>query len=84
MIYVFRYLHSFRSLQAEDPPTLVALRGFGDVDGQLPGEGVHAHHAAVGGARELGVSSGDAVERLRDVRRALQDDLLRQEHVMHE
>lgn len=71
-------------MRAEDSPTLVALRGFGDVDGQLPGEGVHAHHAAVGGARQLGVSSGDAVERFRDVRRALQDYLLRREHVTRE
>lgn len=57
--------------------TLISLRRLRDVDGQLAREGVDAHHAAVGGARELGVAPRHTVERLCDVGRTLQDDLLR-------
>lgn len=59
--------------------TLLGLRGLGDVDGELAAEGVHAHHARVGGAtqrRQLVVGAGDAVERLGEVGGAFQDDLL--------
>lgn len=60
--------------------TLVGLRCLGDVDGELAAEGVHAHHPRVRRAaqrRQLVVAAGDAVERLRQVSCALQDDLLR-------
>lgn len=61
--------------------TLVGgLGGFGDVDGELAAEGVHAHHSRVhGGVGERGelvVVAGDAVERLGDVCSSLQDYLL--------
>lgn len=56
--------------------TLIALYGLRDVDRQLSGEGVDSHHACVARARELAVTSWDAVQGLRDVRRSLQDDLL--------
>lgn len=51
--------------------TLISLRRLRDVDGQLAREGVDAHHATVGGARELGVAPRYAIERLCDVGRAL-------------
>ncbi len=60
---------------------MVGLRGLGDVDGELTAERVHSHHPRVsGGARErrqLVVAARDAVERLGEVGRSLQDDLLR-------
>lgn len=38
-------------LTLEIPPTLVVgLWCFGDIDGELAAEGVHAHHAGVGGS----------------------------------
>lgn len=38
-------------LTLEIPPTLVVgLRCFGHIDGELAAEGVHAHHAGVGGS----------------------------------
>ena len=60
-------------------PTLVVALGLGHVDGQLAAEGVHSHHAVGGGVGERGdlvVVAGNAVERLGDVGRPLQDDLL--------
>ena len=60
-------------------PTLVVALGLGHVDGQLAAEGVHSHHAvggSVGERRDLVVVAGNAVERLGDVGRPLQDDLL--------
>lgn len=81
---MYCFCHTHRNIQPGHRPTLIALRGFRDIDGQLPGERVHAHHAAVGGARELGVSSRNAVERFRNVGRALQDYLLRRQHVQRE
>lgn len=59
--------------------TLVGLRGLGDVDGELTAERVHSHHPRVSRAsqrRQLVVTAGDAVERLGEVGRSLQDDLL--------
>ena len=52
---------------------------FRHVDGELAAEGVHSHHAvggSVGERRDLVVVAGNAVERLGDVGRPLQDDLL--------
>lgn len=60
---------------------VVALRRLGDADAQLAAVGVDAHHGAVGrGAgqrRDLRGVPGDAVQRLGDVGRALQDQVLR-------
>ena len=63
-------------------PTLVVALGLGHVDGQLAAEGVHSHHAVGGGVGQRGdlvVVAGNAVERLSDVGRPLQDDLLGEE-----
>lgn len=59
--------------------TLLGLRRLRDVDGELAAERVHSHHPRVsraGQRRQLVVTAGDAVERLGEVGRSLQDDLL--------
>lgn len=59
---------------------VVPLCGLGNADPQLAPVGVDAHHAAVSGRagerRDLRGVARDAVQRLGDVRRPLQDDVL--------